>query len=83
MKNSVRPIMKNNVKPCIRKGALLIMKTNAEQSMLTNVREVMCHKQAVQVETLDMVVEAIADLYQKKFVKLLPYPIVGKLQMNR
>ena len=83
MKNSVQPIMKNNVKPCIRKDALLIMKTNAEQSMLMNVREVMCHKQAVPLEMLDMVVAAIADLYPKKFVKLLLYPIVDKLQMNR
>ena len=83
MKNSVQPITKNNVKPCIKKGALLIMKTNAEQSMLMNVREVMCHKQAVPLEMLDMVVKAIADLYPKKFAKLLLYPIVGKLQMNR
>ena len=82
MKNSVQPITKNNVKLFIKKGALLIMKTNAEQSMLMNVREVMCHKQVVPVETLDMVVKAIADLYPKKFVKLLLYPIVDKFQMN-
>ena len=83
MKNSVQPITKNNAKPCIRKGVLLIMKTNAEQSMLMNVREVMCHKQAVPLETLDTVVKAIAVLYLKKFAKLLLYPIVDKLQMNR
>ena len=83
MKNSVQPITKNNVKLFIKKGALLIMKTNAEQSMSMNVREVMYHKQVVPVETMDMVVKAIADLYPKKFAKLLLYPIVDKLQMNR
>merc|ERR1719464_2012314 len=47
-----------------------------------NVKEVMCHKQAVPLETQDTVVKAIADLYPKKFAKLLPYLIVGKLPMN-
>ena len=84
MKNNVQPITKKSVKQFTRKDVLPIMRTNVEQNTSMNVKEAMFHKLEVPLVMLvTEAVEAIVNLFRRKFVRLLLYLIVDKLQMNR